>query len=108
MTIKFGNYSFEGPFPSTKMVYDKPAVYAMLCKDIREDNKYYLIDIGESEKPRTEIETSDKKITWAKQCHGTGILNVAIYYAEKMKNYERQKVVSEIKRIFENQESGGG
>jgi len=107
MAIKFGNYSFEGPFPSTKMLYDKPAVYAIMCKDIREESRFYLIDIGESDKPKTEIELSDKKITWVKKCQGTGTLCTAIYYAEKMTKQERLKVVNEIRKIFENMESGG-
>lgn len=98
--LKFGTYEFEGPYPNTRLIYEKPAVFLILSSDIREPSKFYLIDVDESEKPKTLIETHPRKVEWVKNCHGTGYLNIAIMYAGAMTKDERQKVVKYMRGIY--------
>jgi hypothetical protein len=44
--IKFGKYSFLGPFDGVKYLSDKPGIFVILCKDIREEGKYYITRVS--------------------------------------------------------------
>jgi len=39
-------------------------------------------------------------VKWAKACHGTGTLALAVMYAEKMTQPERLKIVDELKVLY--------
>ena len=62
MSLKFGTYDFEGPYPSTMQMYEKPGVYIVLCKDYKIDARYYLLDVQESDKVRTHATTSPNTV----------------------------------------------
>ncbi len=96
----FGKYTFEGPYPAARYLFDKPAVVAILCHDIRETSKFYLIDVDESDKARTRIQDHPNMVKWAKACHGIGKLALAVMYAEKMTQSERKKIVEELKVLY--------
>ena len=98
--IKFGKYEFEGPYPNISHIYDRPAVYLILTSDVREESKFYVVDVDESETPRSQIQNHPRKTDWVKNAHGTGYLNIAIMYAMAMTKEERQKAVKYIRGIY--------
>ena len=99
MELKFGKYSFEGPFDGARFLFEKPGVIVVLCRDIREDGKIYLIDIDESEKVRSYTMDHPRQVEWAKACRGTGKLAIGVYYTDAMTKEERLGVVKDIKEL---------
>lgn len=68
MSITIGKYTFDGPFISSDKLEDRSGVYAIIC--IKE-GKNYIIDVGESAKVKSRVETHDRKNCWKKHCQGT-------------------------------------
>ncbi len=99
--LKFGKYSFSGPYESAKFLVDKPGIFLILCKDIREDGKYYIIDIDESDKVRTHAMNHKRQVEWVKNAHGIGKLAVAVQYTSLMTGEQRKKIVKEIRSLFD-------
>lgn len=75
MIIMIGSYEFKGPYTSTDELEDRSGIYAVLCHF---DSEYTVIDIGESAKVKTRVETHDRKECWDKNCFGE--LVVAVLY----------------------------
>ena len=68
MSMKVGKYEFEGPYSSKDDLNDESGVYAIHC---RRDDKYYLIDIGESDKVKSRIKNHEREDCWKRNCTGT-------------------------------------
>lgn len=73
MSIKVGNYTFDGPYADTSKIQDRSGIYAIHC--YREKN-YYLIDVGEANKVKERIDTHDRKACWKQNCSGSLIFSV--------------------------------
>ncbi|MEI7641316.1 MAG: hypothetical protein WCJ46_07425 [bacterium] len=101
MAIKLGKYDFEGPYQSTRQIFDKPGVFAVLATEPGAQAKFYLIDVGEAEKSRTIMESPDNLVKWTKAAHGLGKLAVAIHYSSDRTQAERAKIVEEVRKAFE-------
>ncbi len=99
--LKFGNYTFSGPFDSVKYLVDKPGIFLILCKDIRETGKYYIIDVDESDKVRTCAMNHERQVDWVKNSHGIGTLAIAVQYTSLMGDKERKKIVKNIRSLFD-------
>jgi hypothetical protein len=82
-------------------MYDKPGVYLMLCRDIKNAGKFYVLDVQESEKVRTHAASSQNIVCWAKGCQGVGVLAVAVSYMEKSTEADRKKVTAYIRSIYD-------
>jgi hypothetical protein len=95
MAITVGNYSFEGPYTSTDKLEDRSGVYAIHCKV---EDKYYLIDIGESSEVKTRIENHDRRDCWTKNCKGT--LTVSVYYTPNLQQPGRKLVEQELRKLY--------
>ena len=100
-TLQFGKYLFQGPFDGAKFLYQKPGVILILCKDIREDARYYVIDIDESEDARTTAMDHPRQVEWVKNCHGIGRLAIAVLYSEIMSKEEREKACRYIRSLYD-------
>ena len=101
MKLKFGTYEFEGPYQSAREMYEKPGVYLVLCRDIKEVGKFYVLDVQESDKVRTHAATSPNMVCWTKGCHGVGVLAVAVSYMERSTKEDRAKVVKYMRSIYD-------
>jgi hypothetical protein len=101
MSIKFGTYDFEGPYQSARQMFEKPGVYIVLCRDIKVDARFYLLDIQESEKVLTHATTSKNMVCWTKGCHGIGTIAVAVCYMEKSTKQERDKAVNYLRALYD-------
>lgn len=101
MSLKFGTYEFEGPYQSARQMFEKAGVYIVLCKDIKIDARYYLLDVQESDKVRTHATTSNNTVCWTKGCHGIGTMAVAVCYMEKATKEERAKAVKYLRDLYD-------
>lgn len=99
--LKFGKYSFSGPYDGVKYLVDKPGIFLILCKDIRETGRYYIIDVDESDKVRTCAMNHQRQVEWVKNSHGIGTLAVAVQYTFLMDKKEREKIVKDIRSLFD-------
>ena len=79
MSIKIGNYEFEGPFRATADLRNQSGVYAILGWNFV-NGKWKVIDIGWSKHVRSRVENHDREDYWKKQNYAT--LNCAAYYCD--------------------------
>ena len=99
--MQFGKYSFQGPYDGARFLLQKQGVFIVLCKDVREDGKYYLIDIDESDDVRSAAMNHPRQVDWVKNCREVGQLTVGVFYSGIMKKEERVKVVSYIRGLYD-------
>lgn len=98
LSIKIGDYTFEGPYDSIADLEDKSGIYAILCKNT--DNKYNVVDIGESSKVKTRVGTHDRKECWSKYCSNTNIY-CAVYYTPYKEQPGRKEIEQELRNTFD-------
>ncbi|MFH1118711.1 MAG: hypothetical protein V1775_02730 [Bacteroidota bacterium] len=89
MSIKIGDYDFEGPFLTTNSISDVSGVYSILCY---KDSLYSVIDIGESATLKTRLDTHDRRPCWKNECKGT------IYFSVLYTPYQQQAGRMEIEQ----------
>ena len=77
MSIKIGDYDFEGPFYLTSSLRHASGVYAILGRDSAND-RWNIVDIGESRDVKSRVENHDRKDCWEEQNYST--LGYAAYY----------------------------
>lgn len=97
MSIMVGRYEFAGPYSSADYLEYRAGVYAILDK--RANDKYYLVDVGESATVRTRVENHDRKDCWQRNSQGS-LLTVAAYYTPNIPQLGRMVIEQEIRRQF--------
>jgi hypothetical protein len=95
MSIRIGNYQFDGPFNSTAGLEDKSGVYAIL--DQRQDG-FHVLDIGESHGVKSRVETHDRQECWKRRSAGT--LTVAAHYTPGQQQSGRMAIEQELRGQF--------
>ena len=90
MTVKIGDYDFDGPFSSTDSIENKSGLYAILHY---KEGKYYLLDIGESSRIKKEIEDRDRK-EWEKSSNG--VIEYSVIYTPKLWKDDRKEIETKI------------
>ena len=95
MSINVGKYLFEGPYASTDKLEDKSGVYAIHCY---RENKYYLIDIGESAKVKERVDNHEREDCWKKNYSGT--LTVSVLYTPNLQQAGRMEIEQEIRKQY--------
>lgn len=93
MSIPIGKYEFEGPYRDTASLEDRSGVYAIL--DQRENNRYGLLDVGESSNVKTRVETHDRKGCWERNKKGT--IHYAVHYTPGLRQDGRMAIEQEIR-----------
>ena len=94
MSIRIGNYDFEGPFMSTSSLKSQSGVYAILGRNsVNED--WNVVDIGESGDVKKRVENHNRKNCWEAQNYT--ILNCAAYYCNII---ARHSIEKELRNIF--------
>ena len=97
MSIVIAEYVFEGPYGDTHTLKDMPGIFAIQCY---KDEKYYPIDVGESDAVRWRVENHERKYFWNYHCHGR--LKVAVLYTPKLQQEHRIKVVRLIRSKYQH------
>jgi len=95
MSITVGGYTFEGPYTLAGKLEDRSGIYAIHCY---RDNKYYLIDVGESATVRSRVETHERKSCWQRNC--SGALTVSVYYTPHLQQAGRMQIEQEIRNQY--------
>ncbi len=95
MSITVGSYSFEGPFTNTDNLQDRSGVYAIHC---HRDQKYYLVDVGETAEVKTRVENHDRKDCWTRNC--TGTLTISVLYTPNLQQTGRREIEQAIRDQF--------
>lgn len=80
MSIKIGNYNFEGPFSSTTSLKMQSGVYVILGRNSATGN-WTVVDIGESGSVRERIENHDRAPCWRNR--GYQEIAVAVFYCNE-------------------------
>ncbi len=99
--IKFGKYSFQGPYDGARFLVQKPGIFVILCKDVREESRYYLVDIDHAEDVRAACMNHDRQVDWVKNCREVGKLAVGVMYTAAMSPEEREKAVNYIRGLYD-------
>ena len=97
MSIIVDKYIFEGPYTSTDRLHDRPGVYVIICRSYSKND---VIDVGESTKIKTRIETHDRKEIWSRKC-SIGTITVAVYYTPNLKKSSRIEIEKEIRNRYQ-------
>jgi len=96
MSITVGNYTFEGPYKNTDTLQNKSGVYAIHCYH---DEKYYLIDVGESATVKERVDNHERKECWTRNCSGT--LTVSVLYTPNLQQAGRMQIEQEIRQQYD-------
>ena len=94
MTVKIGDYAFDGPFNSADSIEDKSGIYAVLHY---KEGKCYLLDIGESSQMKKVIEEHDRK-EWEK--NSDGAIEYSVYYTPELKEDDRKEIEAKIRATY--------
>ena len=95
MGIKIAEHTFDGPFGSADDLEDRVGVYAIICK---KDDGLYLVDVGESAKVKTSVETHDRKDCWNQNCQDT--LVFAAHYTPDTQQSGRKIIEVQIRSKY--------
>ena len=95
MTVKIGDYDFDGPFKSTDPIEDNSGLYAVLHY---KEGKCYLLDIGESSEMKKRLEDHDRKECWEK--NSEGVIEYLVYYTPELKEEERKEIEAKIRARY--------
>jgi hypothetical protein len=95
MSIKIGNYSFDGPYDNSAILTDNSGVYAILYKS---GSGYSLVDIGESATVKSRIDNHDRKDCWSRNSVGT--LYVAVLYTPHKQQSGRMEIEQELRKEY--------
>ncbi len=92
--ITISGYNFEGPYTNTASLADNAGVYAILTRSQNND-KWTVIDIGESTTVKSRIENHDRKQSWSRNSLGT--LAAAVFYAAGWTADQRRALESSLR-----------
>lgn len=96
VSITIGGYTFDGPHKGTDKLEDRSGIYAILC--YREE-KYFVVDVGESATIKTRVEGHDRKECWKRNC--TGTLMVAVLYTPNRQQVGRMEIEQTIRDKYD-------
>ena len=94
MSFRIGDRKFKGRYAlhETDEIEDWPGLYAILCQ---RGKRHYLVDVGESDNVKSEVENSDRKPLWYQNCSGT--LVATVYYTLDTEQPERARIERKIR-----------
>jgi len=88
-------YNFEGPYDDTDDLQDRSGVYVIVCE---ENSENIPIDVGESSKVKSRIESHDRKECWIQNCEGD--LVVYVYYTPNQTKKSRMEIEQDIREKY--------
>lgn len=90
MSIRIGNYDFEGPLSDPSGLRNTSGVYAVLAKNTTNGN-YTVVDIGESGTVRDRVSSHDRANCWARNKQAG--LNYAGHYCNEANRMAVEKAL---------------
>ncbi len=94
MSIKIGNYNFDGPHGDTSKLKNQSGVYVILGRNSGTDT-WNVVDIGESATVRDRVENHDRSSCWKRQRYSQ--LQAAAYYCIEQ---QRMKIERDLRNRF--------
>lgn len=95
MSFSIGDYEFQGLFNTMEKIKNNAGVFAVICG---ESNEYIVIDIGEADDVKKEIEFKSKQNTWKEFCKAK--LFFACHYTNNKDIKDRKKIEDEIRQEY--------
>lgn len=96
VSITIGDYTFDRPYPNTDKLEDRSGVYAILCY---RDQKYFVVDVGETATVKARVENHDRKECWKRNCAGT--LMVAVLYTPHLQQAGRMEIEQSVRDKYD-------
>ena len=96
MAIQIRGYYFEGPYKTTDGLLDRSGVYAILTRNWPWSS-WTVVDVGESAKVKSRVDTHDRKDCWAMNALMDG-LSVAVLYTTKLQKKGRTEIEQSIRQ----------
>lgn len=95
MGFSLGSYEFQGLFNTIEQIKNKAGVFAVICG---ENNEYIIIDIGQADDVKIELEIRSKKNSWIEFCKAK--IFFACHYTENQELKDREKIENEIRQEY--------
>ena len=96
MSLIIAGYEFEGPYLVVEDLQDRSGVYVILD---RRDEKYIVIDVGESHAVKSRVTNHERKDCWKKHCEN-GIWLYAVYYTPHLQQPGRKEIEQKIREMY--------
>lgn len=93
MPMKVGAHTFDGPHTTTDPIEDRSGVYAVHC---RIEDKYHLVDVGESAQVKSRLDTHDRKDCWKDNCQ-RGTLTYSALYTPNLQQPGRKEIEQKLR-----------
>lgn len=97
MSINLAGYRFAGSYSSTGSLANRSGVYAILTPTY--SNRYRVVDVGESAKVKSRVETHDRKSCWQRNAN-SGELRYAAYYTPGLQQAGRQAIEQKVRKRY--------
>jgi hypothetical protein len=94
MAIELSGYKFAGTYASTSSLEDRSGVYAILTPTTQ--NRYRVLDIGESATVKSRVENHDRESCWRRQAKN-GEIRYAVHYTPGLQQTGRRAIEQEIR-----------
>ena len=94
--ITIAGLDFDGPFTATSELKNQQGIYTILDK--RSDEKWHMLDVGESTEVKNRVESHDRADCWRKNAKGS--LAVAVFYTTGWSDSKRREKESEIRKQY--------
>ena len=94
MPYNMYGYNFEGAFVDPSDLEIESGVYLIHCKA---DDKWYVLDVGESQNVRERVMTHDREDCWKTNCRG-GVIHYSAHYMPNSTETERVLVEQTIRQ----------
>jgi len=95
MSIKIGNYNFDGPYADTSKLKNQSGVYVILGRSGSAHN-WNVVDVGESATVRDRVQNHDRAPCWKRQ--GNSELQVAANYCNEQ---QRMRLEQDLRERFD-------
>ena len=97
MAFRIGGRNFTGPSPSKARIKNRSGVYAVLTKVGK--GKFKVLDIGESAKVRTRLNSHDRSDCWSDNAQGK--LYYAVHYTPYAQRSGRRRVEQPLRAKYD-------
>lgn len=92
MPFEYLGYQFDGAYASPDSLESSPGVYVVWC---RCEDKWYVLDVGESEDVRKRIRNHEREDCWKQQCPYEIFYSAT--YTPRLRETERVKIEQRIR-----------
>ncbi|WP_321403877.1 hypothetical protein [Maridesulfovibrio sp.] len=98
MSISIGGFTATGPYTNTEDLQDRSGVYILLTKKNIVNNKWKVVDIGESREIRSRVQDHDREECWGWESEG--VLDYAVIYTSGKQKAGRMEVEHELRAQY--------